>query len=314
MFWLAVLVVGVWFLSRRSRRRTGEPGSVPFRYRPMLLLVGVPGSGKTYKMVHVMVQRLAEGRFVRTNYNVRHDRIYLALRLRYGLSDVAAKRAVGRISHLDRFEDVLDAVDCDVFIDEAQDLLSSTDWQMFPQEVVNWFAQHRHRRCRVVLASHRWGSIHNYVRDLVGDIELARPAPWFARMVSGVWGNVPVLQYVEVKNAEEGVTPSSGISAERSKRSVITKGSVLRLDPLVASCYDTEGGVRKSPMQLLRDERNERKGRDRLVLAERRSRHTVSRPGDGLPFLEHGELVGLLGAGFAGGGAVLGERWASWPS
>lgn len=309
---MVALVVVVWFASRRSRRRTGEPGSVPFRYRPMLLLVGVPGSGKTYKMVHLMVQRLAEGRFVRTNYNVRQDRIYLALRLRYGLSDLAAKRAVGRVSYLDRFEDILDAVDCDVFIDEAQDLLSSSEWQMFPQEVVNWFAQHRHRRCRVVLASHRWGSIHNYVRDLVGDIELARPAPWFSRMIAGIWGNVPVLQYVEVKNAEEGVTPSSGISAERSKRSVVVKGSVLRLDPLVADCYDTEGGVRRSPMQAIRDERRERKGHERLVLADRRVRHTVSRPVDGLPYLEHDELVGLLASGMSGGGAVLRERWGAW--
>lgn len=308
----SLVLIGWWLLSRRRRGAKGTPGSVRWRYRPMLLLVGVPGSGKTYKMVHLMVRRLAEGRHVRTNYNVRHDRVYTALRRRYGLGHESALAAVGRITHLDTFEDILDAYDCDVFIDEAQDLLSSTEWSSFPHEVVQWFAQHRHRRCRVVLASHRWGSIHNYVRELIGDIELARPAPWWARAVTGaVVGAAPMLQYIAVKDADEGVAPTSGVSAQRSRRSVVTKGEVLRLDPLIASCYDTEGGVRPSPMARIRAQRAERKGDEVLVLRPRRERLQVSWPSDGLPYLEHQELVEALQDGRSGGGGLLAARWAA---
>lgn len=304
MFWWVVLVAVVVVAVRGRKKRKG----VPYRYTGMLLLVGVPGSGKTYKMIKLMVQRLAEGRFVRVNFNVRHDRVYLALRRVHRLDHETALAAVGRIGHLDTFEDFLDAYDCDVFLDEAQDTLSSADWQSFPHEVVQWFAQHRHRLCRVVLASHRYGSIHNYVRELVGEIELARPAPWYARAAMLARGSAPLLQYVVIKDAEEGVTPSSGPSTSKAKGGkLLFSMSAMVLDPLTASCYDTHGGVRPSPMARVRAAR--RKGKDEFVLAPRVERLQVSASADGLPALEHGELVELLRPGGVRAGA-LARRWS----
>lgn len=294
MAFLLSVVVAAVVLRFALGVRSG-PRRVRYRYTGMLLLVGVPGSGKSYKMLELLLRRLAEGRHVMVNFNLRYDRVFIALQRVYGLEAEAARAALRRIRYLDTFEDILEAIDTDVFIDEAQDMLSSADWHLFPQSIVNWFAQHRHRGCRVVLASHRWGSIHNYVRELVADVELARPAPWYARLGMLLFARGrPLLQYVSIKEAADGATPASGPSASR-KRNPILSLSVTVLEPLVASCYDTHGGVRESPMSRLRRERS--KDAYAIVLKPRRSLVVSSSPADGLPALSYEEHLDAVRVG-----------------
>jgi hypothetical protein len=318
MLWLLLLLaVAGWWRWGRARAR---PHRAPYRYEGMLLLVGVPGTGKTVKMVRMLVQRLAEGRHVRCNFNVRHDRVYLSLRLRYLLSHAEALAAIGRLSHLDTFEDYVDAYDCDVFIDEAQDVCNAADWQLFPHEVRTWFAQHRHRRCRVVMASHKFGAIHNYLRELIAEIQLARPAPWvlkpFYFLVRGSTA-YPLLQYVTIKDAEEEVGPS-GPSKTRGGVSRAFTLSMVPVDPLVASCYDTHGGVRPSPMDAIRRSR----GKGEVIKLRPRVEvlnHSAPAAIDALPALSHDELVALLrdvddqtGDRRQHPAHVLAARW-TWP-
>jgi hypothetical protein len=288
---VAALVLRVAFAGRRSPART------KYRYTGMLLLVGVPGSGKSYKMLELLLRRLAEGRHVMVNFNLRYDRVFVALQRMHHLTAEEARAALRRIRYLDTFEDIVEALDTDVFIDEAQDMLSSADWHLFPQPVVNWFAQHRHRGCRVVLASHRWGSIQNYVRELVSDVELARPAPWYARLGMLLFARGrPLLQYVSIKEAADGATPASGPSATK-KRNPLLSLSVTVLEPVVASCYDTHGGVRESPMSRLRRERS--KDGDVIVLKVRSSVVGSSSATDGLPELSYQEHIDAVRVGLS---------------
>lgn len=290
---------------RRSRRPAPK-----YRYCGMLLLVGVPGSGKTYKMLHLMLQRLAEGRDVRVNFNVRYDRVYWALQRQFHLTREEARAALTRITYLDSFEDFVDAYDCDVFIDEAQDVCNSTDWQMFPHEVVTWFAQHRHRRCRIVMASHRFGSIHNYVRELLAQIELARPAPWFTRAYAILFRRgLPLLQYINIKEPDEEVTSKPNAKA-RKGFSMMFALSLLAVDPIVGNCYDTHGGVRPSPMAALRRKRA-KSDEEVLVLKPRLSNTDVSRPSplDDQPYLALPEWLEAVQRGMEPG-AELATRWA----
>lgn len=305
MIW-AVLLIVLGVLALRGWTPRGGRPRARYRYTGMLLLVGIPGSGKTYKMLSLLVQRLAEGRAVRCNFNLRFERVYLALRRRYRLSHSEALAALGRVSYLDTFEDFVDAYDCDVFIDEAQDLCGSADWALFPHEVVTWFAQHRHRGCRIVMASHRFGAIHNYVRELIADIQLARPAPWFLKPAYfAVQGrsDVPLLQYVQIKSPEEDVMSSPGARRGVSQLFNLT---MHPLDQLVASCYDTHGGVRPSPMAAYR--RSKRKDELDLVLQPRREVIVVSRPADDLPALSIDELMECVRHGVPCG-RRLAARW-----
>lgn len=287
---VALLVGGLWLVGRRMQRRPR------YRYSPMLLIVGLPGAGKTYKLVQMMVRRLAEGRHVRVNFNVRWDRLYIALRMRHGLSPAEARAALSRVGFLDTFEDILDAVDCDVFIDEAQDLLNSAEWQVMPHEVIQWFAQHRHRQCRIIVTTHRFGALHNYVRELIGEIELARPAPWFVRAAVAARPGVTVLQYLQIHDAEEGALGGTTAGAAR-KRGVLLNLSSLTVDRVIAEVYDTHGGVRMSPMARIREAR--RREGERFVLTERTWRAGYSQPVDGLPALSPEEVVAFIPTGGA---------------
>lgn len=270
-----------YFLAWRDRRVR-----VAYRYRPMALFVGVPGSGKSYRLVADAVRSLAQGRHIRTNFYLRPDRVFIALRVRYGLSVPEARSAVRRISYIRTFEDLVDAYDCDVFLDEVQDLLSAQDWNIFPAPVVTWFAQHRHRLCRIELAAHKFGALHNYIRDgLVANIYLAKPAgvsvrAW--RLVTGAPGQV--LQFIQIKDEEEETLKSPGLRRGAIRRWM--NGQSMPLDPIIGNCYDTEGGVLPSPLAEIRRERGKDLG---IELTPRRRVELRAVAVDGLPEVKPAE-------------------------
>lgn len=269
----------------------------------MTLIIGTPGMGKSYSLTWRALQSLASGRRVRLNFALRPDRVFVALRLAYGLSVERARAAVERIEYLRTWEDYVDAFDVDVFIDEAQDVYRATDWAIVPPEFITWNAQHRHRRVRIVLAAHRFGTIHNYVREgLLARVYIARPANWFLRLMRRVThvGSLPLIQLLEAKNEEDERIAGARIGlAFRMSRT-----DVFPLDPIIANCYDHEGGVFMSPLDVTRRERSKHEG---VQLATRSVRRKESRAVDGLPYLEAEEFAALRGTGQAS--SVLADRW-----
>lgn len=275
--WAVVIVVfyrlRIWMLEQAGATKTIVNN---YRYRGILLLTGLPGSGKTYKMIAMMLQSLSDGRHVRVNFNVRYDKTYIALKKIHRLSHSDAVAAIRRITYLDDWEDYIDAYDCDVYIDECQDVMDSKEWHYIPNEFVTWGAQHRHRKCRIVLAAHRFGKIHTYWRELIASIEMARPAAFYMKpFYNFIRGNkYPLLHYLAIKDPEEEVTDKP-----RAKKGLINKfttWSLLPLDPMIANCYDHEGGVRVSPLtKLLKDQK---KHKIELELKPRRAVYSTSEP------------------------------------
>jgi hypothetical protein len=76
-----VSVVLAWLL---VGRRVAATGRVPaWRYEPMMFYVGVPGSGKSYRLTWGIVRVFAQGRHVRVNFALRPAKLYVVFRMRY---------------------------------------------------------------------------------------------------------------------------------------------------------------------------------------------------------------------------------------
>lgn len=304
--WALGLFVTYWvwrFLPKGSGRRV-KPG---YKYRPMQLIVGTPGMGKSYTLTFRALESLAAGRHVRLNFGLRPDRVFIALRLRFRLSEEDARAAIGRISYFRTWEDYVDAYELDAYIDEAQDVYRATDWNSIPSGFITWNAQHRHRRCNIILAAHRFGAVQNYVRDgLITNIYLAKPANGLAvafRKVTG-GGKYPLIQLLNIKNADEETLPSA--QQRKGIANGMSRAETVPVDPRVANCYDHEGGVFMSPL----DADKRAKGKDTVsAINPRRVVDLASVPADGLPCLDVAERVDLMKAG-ASAGDALRARWS----
>lgn len=280
-----VVACGLWL---RAQVLRGQPRA--YKYRPMHLIVGTPGSGKSYTLTYRAIESLAYGRAVRLNFALLPERVFAALRIRYGLSEADARDAVRRISYFRTWEDYVDAYDLDAYVDECQDVYRSTDWHSVPPEFITWNAQHRHRLCTITLASHRFGAIHNYVREgLISNIYLAKPAMWLTRLARTMSGNrFPLIKLLEIKDEQESTLP--GASKRGGLLYRFFRGSSYPLDPIIANCYDHVGGVFPSPLDLQRRDT----GKAGLVLKPRVAAKQRSHAVDGMPFLspeEHAEAM-----------------------
>ena len=284
--WLVLSGVIAWLLVGRRQ----APGRVPaWRYEPMTLYVGVPGSGKSYRLTWGIVRSLAQGRHVRVNFSLRPSKLYIALRLRYRLSHEDAQQAITRITYIRTWADILDSYDCDVFIDECQMLLNSREWNMVPAAIVEWSATHRHRLCTVTLAAHRFGTIESTIREgHITRIFLTRKAPFLRRLGRKMVARspYPLLQYFGIKEDED-----DSLQAGQKRKGffrALNGNDVQPLDPVIAACYDSTGGVFPSPLAATRAE----KGKDHgLSLQERHADALASSAVDGLPALSEAELV-----------------------
>jgi hypothetical protein len=287
--WVWLLASGVlaWLL---VGRRVAASGRVPaWRYVPMTLYVGVPGSGKSYRLTWGIVRVFAQGRHVRVNFGIRPAKLYIALRMRYRLTHEDAQRACTRVTEIRTWADILDSYDCDVFLDEVQMMLNSREWSMVPAAIVEWSATHRHRLCTVTMAAHRFGTIESTIREgHITRIFLTRKAPMLRRLARRAITATPypLLQFFAIKEDEDDIL------AAGKKRGGLFRGftsnDVEPLDPVIAACYDSTGGVFPSPLALTRAE----KGKDHgLALPERSGNGLSSSAVDGLPALSDAELV-----------------------
>lgn len=300
LFWILLLVAVVAVprvLARRRRRRAGT--GKPYKYRPMKLLVGSAGTGKSYYLTFQAVKSLAEGRGVLVNFGMRPDRVYLALRKRYGLDHRPAMAALGRIHDLATFDDWINAKNLDCYIDEVQNFIPGQDWALIPWPVITKFAEHRHFKLRVTMACHRFLSLHTYVREgLVAEVFVARSPGVLNRMGRGmrtlVMGpQLPTLHYMQVKDESDEL--AKDVKKKKRALSRWQSSEAVPLDPLVASCYNYLGGVFESPMASIQRQKNKHAGmtlvtRDPEPLPE-------SSPADDLPALTIAEVAQLGGNG-----------------
>ena len=266
-----------------------------YKYVGLYLYIGLPGSGKTYALIYHTVRSLASGRHVMTNFRLRHDRVVLALQSCYGLSYSEAKERLKLHSYVETFADLVSAVETDVYLDEVQDMLRSADWDIMPVEVITWFAQHRHHKCRIKMSTHKLGAVHNYIRALVSNVYLAGQPNFFIKLFRTVTGTgkLPLLAYQMVKDARDDLIDNPKRKKGRAAiMSAVTGASYMTLDPRIANCYDTHGGVLPSPMDVIRAETG--KGAKRFELPARVFNPLISRPADGLPCITHDELVACI--------------------
>jgi hypothetical protein len=255
----------------------------------MTLYVGVPGSGKSYRLTWGIVRALAQGRHVRVNFALRPAKLYVALRMRYRLGHADALLACTRVTYIRTWADVLDAYECDVFLDEVQMMLNSREWSMVLVSIVEWSATHRHRLCTVTMAAHRFGTIESTICEgyiicifLICKVLMLRcfvrravtPTPY------------PLLQFFSIKEDEDDT-----LAAGKKRGGLLrgfTSNDVQPLDLVVAACYDSTGGVFLSPFAITRAEKGKDYG---LVLPERSGNTLSSVAVDGFLALTDAELV-----------------------
>lgn len=271
---------------------------------------GTPGSGKSYALVRAGVADLARGRDVWANFSFFPELVYLALRKRYRLDHGEALAATGRVHELRSFEDLVGLYDCALLFDEAHDWLNARSWNIIPREIISWWSQHRHAGVEVHLATQRLGSVDTHVRSLCGAVWLCRPAPVVLqlpmRLVRGSRDR-NVLRLTEIQD-EAGLAGGRAAGAFEA----VARNQLVVLDPVIARCYDTRGGVFPSPLHELERQRSELGAKLDFAFKRLRQRRR-SGAADGLPWLEWREYVELASTpGRAA--AVLRERWASGSS
>lgn len=123
--------------------------------RPMYLIVGRRGSGKTLLAAEIAQARMKRGERVYANFDVE-----LVKRVRGGFVPVAR---AGRIYSL---LDALDLGDCSVVIDEANLWVSARQWSKIPASVLSTWQQSRKRGLSFVFTSQHEERVDKIVREL----------------------------------------------------------------------------------------------------------------------------------------------------
>lgn len=117
--------------------------------RPMLLIVGRRGSGKTLLAVDIAVKRMRSGEAVYANF---------------GITDVVGGFSAGRLHTL---MDVTDLTNCTVIIDEANLWCSSRDWQLIPADVRGSWAMSRKDGLSFIFTTQHESRVDLIIRELV---------------------------------------------------------------------------------------------------------------------------------------------------
>ncbi|WP_243029218.1 zonular occludens toxin domain-containing protein [Thermus albus] len=269
--------------------------------------VGIPGSGKSYALVVKGLEALASGRMVYANFGLLPERVYLWLRLRRRLSHRDAVERADRIREIRDYSDLLNVHDGVLLFDEAHMWLPSREFSLIPTEVIAFWSQHRKVGVDVYLATQRYGSVDAIVRELVANVYWARPAPFWLRLLLRPWARGrPVLRYTAIMDESFGTMQK----AVKGLFEGVQRNSVVILDPLAASCYDTHAIFEPPIVRLQREMDPKRRAiLDRMGLSWDASRIQGRREsGDGLPVLSMRELAEAYRSGRPPH-AVLREKW-----
>lgn len=193
-------------------------------------ILGLPGAGKTYRMVDLMLQRLCRGEDVATNLVLSPNdmRVY-ARKRRCACTD--PHRLVHSIAD---YSDILNYVGMPLYLDEAHIWFSSRDYKRLPPELYAYWSQHRKMGVDVWLTSQRWGAVDVHIRSLTAAVELAVPPAIHMQALARLLGR-RVLAYAMHYDVDAivDVTGDSRASVGRVRRRHVW------LDPYVARAYST---------------------------------------------------------------------------
>jgi SpoVK/Ycf46/Vps4 family AAA+-type ATPase len=135
--------------------------------RPMLLLVGRRGAGKTLLASKIAYGRMRDGEPVYANYPV-------------SWGDADAGGSAGRIYSL---LDCLDLTGCTIIIDEANMWCDSRSWQSIPTEVRGSWQQSRKSGVSFIFTAQHESRVDTVIRELVDFLLVCERVPlvprWF---------------------------------------------------------------------------------------------------------------------------------------
>lgn len=255
--------------------------------------VGIPGSGKSYMLVHRGLYALARGRCIWANFGFIRENVYYWLRIRAKFGHREAVLAADSIREIRGYDELLNVHDGLLLFDEAHMWLPSRQFDLIPVEVIAFWSQHRKTGVDVLLATQRYGSVDAIVRDLVAFVYWARPAPFWLRVLTWPWTRGrKLLRYTAIMDESIGMM-------QRTSKGIwegIARNDVVALDPLAAACYDTYA-IFEPPIVRLQRELDPKKRAifDRMGLAwdasKVRGRRDAPGPSDGLPALTIADLA-----------------------
>ncbi|WP_018467929.1 zonular occludens toxin domain-containing protein [Calidithermus timidus] len=253
--------------------------------------VGIPGSGKSYMLVHRGLRALVRGRRLYANFAFVRENVYHWLRLRARFGHREAVLAADSIGEIRGYDELLNVYDGLLLFDEAHMWLPSRQFDLIPVEVIAFWSQHRKAGVDVLLATQRYGSVDAIVRDLVAFVYWARPAPFWLRLLTFPWTRGRrLLRYTAIMDESIGMM-------QRTSHGIwegVARNDIVALDPLAASCYDTHAIFEPPIVRLQRELDPKRRAVvDRMGLAWDASKVRGGRaaPSDGLPSLSIADLA-----------------------
>lgn len=241
-------------------------------------VVGPPGTGKSYFMVHEGLNEWATGY---KKARRRHHQLmrlgqvrpgsdllalmppvdsYKGLAANFDFNKVALVHYLVKRHRIERREAVVlaasvrtitsiqELIDCwnvVLLFDEAQLWFNSRNFQYFPDEVLSFWTQHRKSGINGKIATQRYEMIDTNIRGIVANVYRAMPLPWGVRLFRMLAARVGL--------SDSGKYPifrySTMLDETEAKMStsrkgigeVIGKNRTVTLDPLVAACYSTTG-------------------------------------------------------------------------
>lgn len=255
--------------------------------------IGIPGSGKSYMLVHRGLHALARGRTVWANFSFIRENVYYWLRIRANLDHRDAVLRADSIREIRDYNELLNVHDGLLLFDEAHMWLPSRQFDLIPVEVIAFWSQHRKTGVDVLLATQRYGSVDAIVRDLVAFVFWARPAPFWLRVITYPWvRGRKLLRYTSIMDESIGMM-------QRQAKGIfegVARNDVVALDPMAAACYDTYA-IFEPPIVRLQRELDPKKRAifDRMGLAwdasKLRGRRDAPGPRDGMPHLSIADLA-----------------------
>lgn len=133
--------------------------------RPMILLVGRRGSGKTLLATEIACERMRAGQKVYANYSI---------------VDRRNGNCAGRVHSM---IDTLDLRDCTVVIDEANLWVSSREWSKIPTQVITGWQESRKTGVSFIFTSQHESRVDLIIRELVDWVYICERVPFVPRWV-----------------------------------------------------------------------------------------------------------------------------------
>lgn len=171
--------------------------------------VGIPGSGKTYEAIEMMLDNLRCGRKIYTNIDgLEDERCREHIKCFTQISYFGLKVHLNLLTNEEAQEFWLH---CEpgslIIIDETHKLFSNRDWQTAKNKnFANWASTHRHEGYDLVLITQDLSKIDSHVRTLVGWTYVYRKVNFMGRMFENRY-----LKYVYAGDETTG----SPISTEK---------------------------------------------------------------------------------------------------